>query len=315
MVSILVIAAAGLGPFVHMLGALTALRNHHRSDQIVLLTAPETMAFAAEARVADDIWCDPRLGLWDFRGLRKFRDKLRAQSFAKVYDLDGGTYGALIFRLLYGWFVGGKARASLPWCGDIPGTADYHADDHREAVHVSDRAARQLAQAGIANVAATDLMWVARQVTGFKAPFKMDEPFVLVACDPHPVSDGWPLEHWARLGAAIAHEGLIPLMTGVKPAPDIREALTQAAPGTRDLAGHGTPTDLVFLAWASRGAVGCDNGLMHLFAAAGCRSIVLCDSTSDPARAGPRGRDVRILRRGRLAEIPVNEVLAGLWAK
>jgi ADP-heptose:LPS heptosyltransferase len=298
-----------------MLGALTALRNHHCSDRIVLLTAPETMAFAAEARVADDIWCDPRLGLWDFRGLRKFRDKLRAQSFAKVYDLDGGTYGTLIFRLLHGWFVGETARASLPWCGDIPGTADYHADDYRQVVHVSDRAARQLSHAGIPSVAATDLMCVACQVTSFKAPFRMDEPFVLVACDPHPGSDGWPLEHWARLGAAIADEGLIPLMTGVKPSSDVSEALTLAAPGTRDIAGHGTLTDLVFLAWASRGAVGCDNGLMHLFAAAGCRSIVLYDSTSDPARTGPRGRDVRILRRGRLADIPVNEVLAGLRAK
>ena len=115
--------------------------------------------------------------------------------------------------------------------------------------------------------------------------------------------------------AAIADDGLVPLMTGAKAAPEIFEALTQAAPETRDVTGHGTLTDLVFLAWASRGAVGCDNGLMHLFAAAGCRSIVLYDGTSDPARTGPRGADVRILRRGRLAEIPVNEALAALRAK
>jgi hypothetical protein len=49
---------------------------------------------------------------------------------------------------------------------------------------------------------------------------------------------------------------------------------------------------------------------MHLFAAAGCRSVVLFDGASDPARTGQRGRDVRILRRGTLAEIPPSEVMA-----
>src|SRR5437868_7129048 len=108
--SILVIAAEGLGPFVQMLAALTALRNHHSGDRIVLLTAPESMSFAAEARVADDIWCDPRIAPWDISGLIRFRRQLRAQSFAKVYDLDGGRNGKFLFHLLYGWPVGRAVR-------------------------------------------------------------------------------------------------------------------------------------------------------------------------------------------------------------
>jgi ADP-heptose:LPS heptosyltransferase len=313
--SILVIAAAGLGPFVQMLGALTALRNHHRGDHIVLLTAPETMSFAAEAHVADDIWCDPRIAPWDIPGLLRFRRQLRARTFAKVYDLDGGATGKFLFHLLYGWPVNRAMRNALPWCGDIPGTADFQADGLRESVHISDRASAQLTRAGISSVSATDLTWVARQVTGFRAPFKMDKPFVLLACDPHEESTGWPVEHWGRLGQTLASEGLVPVMTGFKPAPDIRETLAEAAPATRDLVGHGVLTDMVFLAWAARGAVGCDNGLMHLYAAAGCRSVVLYDGVSDPARHGARGRDVRISRRGSLAEIPPSEVVAALRGK
>jgi ADP-heptose:LPS heptosyltransferase len=313
--SILVIAAAGLGPFVQMLSALTALRNHHSGDHIVLLTAPEAMSFAAEARVADDIWCDPRIARWDFRGLLTFRRKLRAQSFAKVYDLDGGANGKFLFHLLHGWPVSGAVRRTLPWCGDIPGTADFQADDIRESIHISDRVAAQLSRAGVTHTPALDLRWVARQVTSFRSPFKMDKPFVLLACDPHVGNEGWPLEHWARVGSAIADEGMVPVMTGFRPAPELREAVAQSASGTRDLTGHGILTDLVFLAWAARGAVGCDNGLMHLYAAAGCRSVVLYDGASDPARTGQRGDDVRILRRGSLTEIPVNEVIAALRVK
>lgn len=273
------------------------------------------MAFAAEAQIADDIWHDPRIARWDFRGLRAFRRKLRSTSFTKIYDLDGGENGKFLFRLLYGWFVGSKVRAALPWCGDIPGTADFHADDHRASVHLADRVAAQLARAGIAPVPTTDLTWVARRVTSFKVPFKMADPFVLLACDPHDGSAGWPLERWGRLGEALAAERMVPLLTGVRPAPAIREVLAQVAPATRDFTGHGVLTDLVFLAWAAKGAIGCDNGLMHLFAAAGCRSVVLFDGTSDPARTGPRGRDIRILRRGALAEIPPNEVMAAWRAK
>ena len=56
--------------------------------------------------------------------------------------------------------------------------------------------------------------------------------------------------------------------------------------------------------------MGPDNGIMHLVAVAGCKSVVLYDQSSDPALVGPRGSTVTILRRPRLADIPVAEVIA-----
>ena len=61
---------------------------------------------------------------------------------------------------------------------------------------------------------------------------------------------------------------------------------------------------------AATAAVGPDNGIMHLAAVAGCRSVVLYDQASDPALVGQRGATVTILRRPRLMDIPAAEVIA-----
>ncbi|TAK98023.1 MAG: hypothetical protein EPO08_20325 [Rhodospirillaceae bacterium] len=320
MTSVLVVAAGGVGPFVQMLGALAALRIHHRNDHITLLTAAETVEFAVASRLADDVWCDTTQGAWDFpwdfTALLNMRRRLREKNFAQVYDLDGGRAGKRLFRLMRDWGWSGARRAPASWCRDEPGTITSHRQAGHGAVHLVDRIAAQLLGAGIPEVPATDLTWVARQVTSFNVPFRMTEPFVLLACDPaitgKDTQVAWPSERWTSLGAAVAAAGFIPILVGLSPAPSLREALAVSAPRTVDLTEHTTISDLVFLAWAAKGAVGGDNGLMHLFAIAGCRSVVLYDATSDPARNGQRGRDVAILRRATLAEIPAGEVMAAL---
>jgi ADP-heptose:LPS heptosyltransferase len=58
--------------------------------------------------------------------------------------------------------------------------------------------------------------------------------------------------------------------------------------------------------------VGNDTGPMHLIATAGCRSVVLFSSASDPALTAPRGRAVTILREARLEDLSVDRVMKAL---
>jgi ADP-heptose:LPS heptosyltransferase len=98
---------------------------------------------------------------------------------------------------------------------------------------------------------------------------------------------------------------------GWNPSEDLA-ALKAACPSLVDLVGKVSLNELVFMAWAAAGAVGTDNGIMHLAAGAGCRSVVLYDDQSDPALVGQRGSRVTILRRPHLNGIPASEVLAAL---
>ncbi|HEV2186369.1 MAG TPA: glycosyltransferase family 9 protein, partial [Stellaceae bacterium] len=70
--------------------------------------------------------------------------------------------------------------------------------------------------------------------------------------------------------------------------------------------------DIVAIARSARRAIGNDTGPMHLAVAAGAPATVLYSSASDPALTAPRGRDVVILRRDNLADLPVNEVAGTL---
>jgi|TARA_B110000438_G_C15809140_1_gene648800 ADP-heptose:LPS heptosyltransferase len=94
-----------------------------------------------------------------------------------------------------------------------------------------------------------------------------------------------------------------PALIGECQAPDIVEDVHEITPVAVNLCGHASLVEIVFLVWAATSAIGTDNGLMHLIAAAGCHSIVLYDPGSDAALSGHRGPDVTILRRHHLASI------------
>jgi ADP-heptose:LPS heptosyltransferase len=90
------------------------------------------------------------------------------------------------------------------------------------------------------------------------------------------------------------------------------DAITAECPGARNLAGETSLLDLVSLSFGATAAVGNDTGPMHIAALAGCSSVVLFSSDSDPGICGQRGPSVTILQRDKLADIRIAEVVDAL---
>ncbi|MGE3476472.1 MAG: glycosyltransferase family 9 protein [Rhodospirillaceae bacterium] len=306
--SILVVLTSGLERIVPALGALAAIKAAHATAEVVILARAEYAEFLRTSPYADDVWADDTIGSHRLGRWRSLRARLRAKDWARVYDLDATPHSKHLFWLLYGRRALSAARSCLAWCGVIPGTFLAWSDPHRMQMHVRDQWAHQLRHAGIPVIPATDLSWVARRVAAFNVPFRMNEPYVLVAVEPGP-NGPWPrLGEFARLAAA---EGRVLVAVGLSATEDLT-GIKAACPGLVDLVGKASLNELVFLAWAAAGAVGADNGVMHLAAGAGCRSVVLYGESSDPALVGQRGSRVTILRRPHLGGIPGSEVLAAL---
>jgi ADP-heptose:LPS heptosyltransferase len=304
--NILVVITSGLERLVPALGAIAAIRASHSAAQIVILAREEFADFLRTSPYPNEVWIDDTAGSRKLKRWRALRALLRSREWARVYDLDGNRHSTHLFWLLYGRRALSAARNCLPWSGVIPGTFLAWTDPHRMQMHVRDQWAHQLRIAHIPVVPATDLSWVARRVTAFNVPFKMNEPYLLIAVDPGP-GGTWP--HLAAF-AGLA-QGRVMVAVGFNPPEDLAR-LKAAWPGLVDLVGKATLNELVFMAWAAAGAVGADNGVMHLAAGAGCRSVVLYDVNSDPALVGQRGSRVTILRRPQLGGIPATEVLAAL---
>lgn len=308
---VLVIAAEGLRRFIPALSAAAAIRSHHQDAEITVLTAQTTSAFAEASPYFDHVWTDDLRGGWDLTRLWALRARLRAQKFERVYDLDTSSGSTRIFWLMYGLQGLPLRRRHLPWSGSIKHTALAPETRHWDAMHTLDRWASQLTAAGISGMLRPDLSWVARNVQSFNVPFRMNEPFVLVAAESGP-GGPWPVFFYADLVQTLHDEGLIPVLAGFNVPPEVSADLTRACGPAVNLINQVSPEDLVFLSWAANAAMGPDSGTMHLTAAAACHSVILYDAASDPALVGQRGDSVVILRRPRLEDISAGEVIAAI---
>ena len=311
---ILVISTSGLERFVPALGAMGAIRACHPEAQIILLTTRATSAFALTAPYFDDVWIDETNGEVNPGCLWTLGKRLKDAGFVRVYDLEDSAHSRRLFWVMYGHRALPFYRRGIAWSGTIPGTHLSHDDPRRAAMHLVDRWAAQLKIADIGAILRPDLSWVARQVQSFNVPFSMTEPFVLISATPGPGAP-WSAERYGELARALALSGQIPVLVGSDTPREVCEAVTDFCPTAVDLTGRATVNELVFLAWAATAATGPDNGVMHLTAAAGCRTVVLYNGASDPALVGQRGPKLAILRRPRLSEIPVGEVIATLEAR
>ncbi|MDP6787445.1 MAG: glycosyltransferase family 9 protein [Rhodospirillales bacterium] len=302
---VLVIKLAALGDLVQALGPFAAIRRHHAAARVTLLTTRPFVELAAAGGWFDDIWIDARPKALDVGGWMALRRRLRGGRFGRVYDLQTSDRSAFYFRLFW---PGPRPE----WSGIAGGCSHPHDNPRRDFMHTVDRQAEQLARAGIADVAAGDLS----SIQADAARFGLSAPYALVVPGgaAHRPAKRWPTGRFAALAAWLAERGIKPVLVGGPEEAALLGAVADACPDALDLAGRTSLLDIVALARGAACAVGNDTGPMHLTAAAGCPSVVLYSDASDPALCAQRGRDVTIVRRPQLADLPVEKVTAALSA-
>jgi ADP-heptose:LPS heptosyltransferase len=300
---ILVIKLAALGDIVQALGPFAAIRRHHAAARITLLTTAPYAPLMRRAPCFDSVSEDTRPRWSDLRGWRDLRRWLRGGGFSRVYDLQTSDRSSFYFRLFW--------PGPWPeWSGIARGCSHPHANPRRDFLHTVERQADQLRMAGIAEVPAADLDWIAADVEHLDPGGRL--ALLVPGGAPHRPAKRWPVEAYGELASRLAARGLTPLVLGSESETAVGRRIVEACPSARDLTGRTDLVDLVGLARRAAFAVGNDTGPMHLIAAAGCRSVILYSAESDPALCGQRGPAVDILRRADLAALAVDEVDAVL---
>ena len=299
---ILVIKLSALGNVVLSFGPFAAIRRHHPDARITVLTTAPYADWLSRAPWFDRVWAAGRPEWWDLAGLLRLRRRLRGGGFARVYDLQTSGRSSRYFQLF-------PRDARPEWSGIAPGCSHPDRDPRRDSLHDMDRQIGQLRQAGITNFPPPDLSWC----TADLAPFALPARFALMVpgSSEHRPGKRWPEAAFARLAAALAAEGITPVILGTAGEASLGRAIAAAAPAI-DLTGRTQIGALAALGRRAVFAVGNDTGPMHLLAAAGCPSVVLFSGESDPALCAPRGRAVTVLRRPLLADLPVEAVRAAL---
>ncbi len=294
---ILVIKLGALGDFVQALGPFRAIRDHHPKSHITLLTTAAFIPLAEACGCFDSLWTDTRPGIHEPGQWLSLRNILRAASFKMVYDLQTSDRSSIYFRLFW--------PGPFPeWSGIASGCSHPHANPGRDFMHTIDRQAEQLKMAGIEETPPPDLSWASADVArfGIKSPYALLVPGGAA----HRPAKRWP--GFYDLARRLAESGITPVLIGAEDEAGIILDMARNIPTAVDLAGKTDFQDIAVLARDAVLAVGNDTGPMHLCAVAGCRSVVLFSSASNPSLCAPRGEKVIIIEKDNLSDLGIDEV-------
>jgi ADP-heptose:LPS heptosyltransferase len=306
---ILVIKLGTLGEFVLALAAMQKIRQAHPKAKITLLTTPQFEALAKTSRFFNAVETDGApegLGGWT-----ALVSRVRAARYQRVYDLEASPQTNLLFQMLRPF--------PPPWSGTAAGCAMPHANRGRMRMHMLERHAEQLKQAGIWPDAPTlagtapspDLSWIiqrlgdSRPVPGGVKP----RPYALLVPGGQK-EKRWPAERYGELGALLRISGFDLVVIGGPEESALARTIQRHAQA-RDLTGRTDFAQIATVAARAALAVGNDSGPMQLIASVGTPTLVLFSKLSDPELNAPRGH-VSVLRSPEIKDLPVREVMAAV---
>jgi len=299
--NILVIKLGALGDFIQALGAMAAIRKHHKGSKITLLTTQPYREFGESCGYFDHIWLDKKPRWCDIKGWLDLRKKLSAENFTRVYDLQNSDRTSFYLRLF---------KNNPEWVGAAKGATHRNNSPRRTAGHAFDGHVQTLLLAGIEDVQIDELDWMKADISkfGLKNPYIL---FVPGSAPNHP-QKRWPTEHYAQLAGEIAARGYQPVLLGTEDEKDITKIISQSCVQALDLTGQTSLFQIAVLARGAQAAIGNDTGPIHLIAATGCACIALFSKYSNATKHAPQGGGVKILQKENLTDINVKDIFKAL---
>ncbi len=295
---ILVIKHGALGDLIQAMDAFQALRRHHATAELVLMTSPAYAALAQAIPWFDRIWLDKRPRLHEISAWWAIRKTFAAESFNRVYDLQCSSRTVRYFQML-------PRRQRPEWVGAAPGCSHPNPDFSRSPSNRQKMAA-QLAIAGVPAPEPADLSWLSAPVGHLGLP----ERFALLipGCSPHLPHKRWPAQRYGLLAQRLAECGLAAVAVGTAVDRAAIDGVRAVAPGLVDLGGRTTLFELAAVARQAGVAVGNDTGATFLASAVGTPTLMLMSSHTDPLVSAPWGPGARWLKREDLSGLPVEDV-------
>jgi len=293
---VLIVKLGAFGNIVLSMGAFAAIRKHHADVRISVLTGAAFAGWLRTFPYFDHVMVDPRPSRLDIAGTKQLRSLLLSERISRVYDLQTSARSSRYLSVF-------PPKRRPEWSGIAYGCSLPDRDPNRNHLHDVVRIQGQLRQAGITDFPPADMSWCRGDVGRFSLP--RDYALLVPGSSAHRPRKRWPVERYRVLASSLHANGIVPVVLGSQQEASLAEQISNAI----DLTGKTSFGDLADLARGARFAIGNDTGPMHLLATAGCPSVTLFSSDSDPALCAPVGRWTRVLRRNDLNELPVETVL------
>ena len=293
---ILIVRLGAMGDIIQTLPAVADLRSAIPHARI---------AWAVDSRWRPLLDLNPSideaipvpLGLWrkskfhrsSWYEAKELFTNLHATGFDLALDFQGLIKSAVLAKLSGASCVAGferslqrEAHAELAYTRRTGASCEHVVDRYRElAAFVS----------GVQPTGAAEFLLPPGEL-GADLP----ERFVLASPQAGWGMKEWPTEHYADLAARIWHSHRIPLVADCVPGQErYAEDIRAAAPYGAVIPRPSTIPQLIGATRAAQAIVGVDSGPLHLASAVGKRGVAIFGPT-DPARNGPRGTGIVVIR-------------------
>lgn len=293
---ILVIKHGAFGDLIQADGSLRAIREHYSSSHITLLTAPTYQNLMSRCPHIDAVITDSRAPLWHISKTWSLCQKVNAQNFSLVIDLQNSdrtrSYRQLLFRHLH-WIArksGPQPESGLSGQVSILNSAGISCS---QTMH-------------------PDVGWMAENVDELLASYQINEPYIVLipgSSSSHK-NKRWP--YFTELATTLLQRGYqVVCLTG----PDENE-LAQQIPG------HHLRAREQYLSWfqiagllrQSAFVIGNDTGPSHVASCLGCNGFAVFGPTS-AARAEIARKSFSAIQVKELSELTLQTVLAEMQRK
>lgn len=299
---ILVIKLSALGDFIISLGALQAIRKHHKDDKITLLTTAPFKGIAEKSGYFDEVKVIKRAKFYEIGEWINLIKFFNTGKFERVYDLQCQDRTKIYYHLF---------SKKPEWVGIVKGSKFFYSNPDWKKLHAFKRNEEILKVAGIEKVPLPDLDWMKSNVShlidinGIKKPFVIFIP----GCSPKHPEKRWPPLNYGTLGLKLIRDGYNIVIVGSKDDQDSIEKVKQICPQAIDISDMTTFYDIYTLAHESSGIVGNDTGPGHIAALSNKPMVSLfCSRTSTAALSSPVGEGVVGIEADDISDITMNDV-------
>jgi len=272
---ILVVRLGSMGDVIAALPAVASLKHSIPHSKITWVIDPKwSLLLKGNPYVDSVVHLDRRT----FTGLRNAWRKLRADRYDFAVDFQGLVKSALVATLarperIFGFNAEYARESAASWF--------YSTKVPIRSFHAVERNLDLAAAAGASNILRTFPLPPGECQA--KLP---DGDFVLASPLAGWGAKQWPLEHYTKLAERLQREYGMPLVLDAPYPLQVQGAQTHVS----SLAG------LIYATRRATAVVGLDSGPLHLAAALGKQGVAIYGPT-DPARHGPYGGTIAVLRR------------------
>jgi heptosyltransferase-1 len=267
---ILVVRLGAMGDIIHALPAVASLKHSFPGSRLTWVIEPKWAPLVEDNPFIDRVVLLRRDGV---AGLLESWRSLRAERYDFAVDFQGLIKSALVAYAARPDRIFGFDHTQLR---ERAAALFYSHETFSRAAHVVEKNLDLAAAAGASNLLRTFPLPAGRPEGALPAG-----DFVLASPLAGWRGKQWPIEHYRALGARLERELGIPLVLDGPPGSGLEHC--SSLPG------------LIHATRRAAAVVGVDSGPLHLAAALAKPGVAIYGPT-DPARNGPYGDSLRVLR-------------------